>query len=349
MGLIKKDPNVWGDILIAPGQERDTEVPVSESYSGRQVNFPVHVKRGMLPGPAIFVTAAVHGDELNGTAAIRSLISDPEMSLLRGTLILVPVVNVLGFETHSRYLPDRRDLNRCFPGTNNGSQASRLARVVFNEIVGRCDYGIDLHTASIRRTNFPNVRGDLNNAAVSKLADAFGCKVIVNEPGPEGAFRRAATDAGCPTIILEAGEIWKMEPHVVECARSGIKNVLRHLLMIDGEPLPRPIQHRIERTQWMRANHAGFLEFHVDPGATVQQGDPIATITTLLGRNPVTLTAPSHGIVLGITTLPVTAPGEPVCHLAHLTDSDSAEIAVVRLSSGHGIVSQPASVSRATP
>jgi predicted deacylase len=207
-----------------------------------------------------------------------------------------------------------------------------LARVVFEEIVGRSDFGIDLHTAAIRRTNHPNVRGDLRHPQIKSLAESFGCEIIVDEPGPEGAFRRAATDAGCPTIILEAGEIWKMEPKVVQVATRGIKNVLRSMQMLEGSPSMPPIQHRVTKTQWIRANHAGFLEFHVVPGGVVRKDQPIATSTSLLGRKPVTIWAPNDGIVLGITTLPVTAPGEPVCHLAHLdTKAVALDAAVVRL------------------
>lgn len=316
--LPRRDPGDWGKIQVAPGQDCDVDVKVSESYSGRDVSFPVHVKRGLKPGPTVFVTAAVHGDELNGTGAIRSLIVDPEVELLAGTLLLVPVVNVLGFETHSRYLPDRRDLNRCFPGSASGSQASRLARVVFEEIVGRCDYGIDLHTAAVRRTNFPNVRGYLEDAKVRELAEAFGCEILVNDHGPEGAFRRAACDSGCATIILEAGEVWKVEPSVVEYARRGVKNVLRSFGMISGNVRQPAFRSVVEKMTWVRSNKAGFLQFHVSPGNTVQKDDALATCTTLLGREPVVIEAPCDGIVLGMTTLPVTAPGEPVCHIAQL-------------------------------
>jgi predicted deacylase len=332
MAWRKKDPHVWGEVFVEPGQELDVEVPVSESYCGRQVSFPVHIKRGPTTGPTVFVTAAVHGDELNGTAAIRSLIGDPEIRLDCGTLILVPVVNVLGFETHSRYLPDRRDLNRCFPGTSNGSQASRLARVVFDEIVGRSDFGMDLHTAAIRRTNFPNVRGDFRNTQVRQLAEAFGCEILVDEIGPEGSFRRAATDAGCPTIILEAGEIWKMEHPIVEVTRQGVKNVLRSLSMLAGIRKRRGQFQMVQKTQWLRADHAGFVEFHCELGSYVRQGQTLATITTLLGRNPVTIVAPLDGIVLGLTTLPVTTPGEPICHLGQVQSEVSLlKTAVIRL------------------
>lgn len=332
MAWRKKDPHVWGEVLIQPGQELDAEVPISESYCGRKVSFPVHIKRGPAPGPTVFVTAAVHGDELNGTAAIRSLIFDPDVQLRCGTLILVPVVNVLGFETHSRYLPDRRDLNRCFPGSANGSQASRLARVVFDEIVGRSDFGIDLHTAAIRRTNFPNVRGDLGNANVRQLAEAFGCEILVDEIGPEGSFRRSATDAGCPTIILEAGEVWKMEQPIVDVTRRGIKNVLQHLEMLGGVRQTRLQFNVVEKTQWIRADHAGFVEFHCELGSRVREGQNLATITTLLGRNPVILVAPMDSIVLGLTTLPVTTPGEPICHLGQVRFQPAMlRTAVIRL------------------
>jgi len=330
---MKKDPAIWDGVEIPPGEQRDVQVPVGESYSGRDVSFPIHVKRGPKPGPTVFVSAAVHGDELNGTGAIRSMIDDEEVQLLCGQLILIPVINVLGFEAHSRYLPDRRDLNRCFPGSANGSQASRLARVVFDEIVGRSDFGIDLHTAAIRRTNFPNVRGDLSNPQVQRLAQAFGCEIVVNDQGPEGAFRRAATEAGCATIILEAGEVWKMEPMIVEYARRGVMNVLRHLGMIPGQAKQPPFRYVVERTQWIRANHAGFLQFHVAPGSMVKKDEPLATSTSLLGRDPVTIYSPADAIVLGLTTLPVTAPGEPVCYLAHLpTGAKQLEAAIVRLS-----------------
>jgi predicted deacylase len=332
MAWRKKDPHIWGEVTIQPGQELDADVPISESYCGRQVSFPVHIKRGIESGPTVFVTAAVHGDELNGTATVRSLIVDPEVQLQRGTLILVPVVNVLGFETHSRYLPDRRDLNRCFPGSASGSQASRLARLVFEEIVGRSDFGIDLHTAAIRRTNFPNVRGDFSNPRVRELAEAFGCEIMVNEVGPEGSFRRAATEVGCPTIILEAGEVWKMEQPIVDVARQGIKNVLRRLEMLRGTSRVCPQFYVVEKTQWMRADHAGFIEFQCQLGGHVYQGQKLATITTLLARNPVTILAPMNSIVLGLTTLPVTTPGEPICHLGQVqTRNATLNHAVVRL------------------
>lgn len=309
----RRTVDVWGDVQVAPGEQKNIELAIGANYSGQTVTIPVHVRRGLKDGPVVFISAAVHGDEINGTGTIRQLILNPQLKLLAGSLILVPVVNMLGFEQHSRYLPDRRDLNRSFPGSSKGSLAGRLARLVLDEIIERSDYGIDLHTAAVRRTNFPNLRADLENPQVKRLAEVFGCEVTVNEKGPAGCLRRAACDAGCPTLILEAGEVWKVESRVIEYALRGIHNVLTHLGMIKGErrePLYRAV---IRETTWIRSDSAGFLHFHVAPGDMVSKGTPIATVNSLVGSTGERLYSPENGIVLGMTTLPVTAPGEPVC------------------------------------
>jgi predicted deacylase len=311
----------WDGERIAPGEGRDIRLYVSESYSGMTVKIPLHVRRGKLPGPAVFVTAALHGDEINGTGAIRTILRDPDFQLRAGALVLVPVLNVLGFDRHMRYLPDRRDLNRCFPGVPTGSLASRMAHTIFTQIIARCDYGIDLHTAALRRTNFPNVRGDLTHPQVQRLAEAFGAEFIVNGKGPPGSLRRCACAAGCPTIILEGGEVWKVEPVIVETAVRGVRNVLIELGLLDGQPVRPARQTLIARTKWIRADTGGFLQFHARPGEFVESGQPLATNTSLLGEARSVLTAPFNAVVLGMTTLPAVSPGEPVCHLGKLPDS----------------------------
>lgn len=308
--------------LVPPNECRSFRLIGSESFSGMPVRIPLHVKRGAEPGPAVFLTAALHGNEINGTGAIRDLIADPQMKLIAGTLLMVPVVNVLGFDRHSRYLPDRRDLNRCFPGSATGSLSSRMARTVFDEIVRRCDFGIDLHTGAVRRTNFPNVRGDLSNDGVRRLAEAFGCQWIISAKGPRGSLRREATRHKVPTIILEAGEVWKVEPMVVSVAMRGVKNVLAELGMIAGQPQRPPTQVVIEKTTWTRADQGGFLQFHTSPGEIVAKGQPLATNTSLLGAEKDVMNSPFDAVVIGMTTLPAVSPGEPVCHLGRL-DSDT--------------------------
>lgn len=311
----------WQREEIAAGESRDIKLGVSESYSGMTVNIPIHVRRATADGPVVFVSAALHGDEINGTGAIRQLIQDPEFELLRGSVIFAPVLNILGFDRHSRYLPDRRDLNRSFPGSETGSLASRMARTIFDEIVLRSDYGIDLHTAAVRRTNYPNIRGDLGNPAVLKIAEAFGCEIIMNRKGPKGSLRREASKAGCPTIIMEGGEVSKVEPGIVESGVRGVKNLLRHLQMLDGPEESPDYQVVIEKSKWIRAERGGFLQFHVKPGDIIEKDQPVATNSTLLGSEHNILHAPFDAVVIGMTTLPATSPGEPVCNLGMLPKS----------------------------
>ena len=318
--LKRKPAHVWNGEEIPPGASKNVKLAVTESYSSMTVKIPIHIRRAKEEGPVLFVTAALHGDEINGTGSIRQLVQDEDLNLLRGTVIFVPVLNLLAFDRHSRYLPDRRDLNRSFPGSNSGSLASRMARTIFDEIVSRADYGIDLHTASVRRTNYPNVRGDLRNPDVLRLAESFGCEVILNGKGPRGAFRREACLAGCPTIIMEGGEVWKVEPSIVETSVRGVKNVLRDLEMLEGEPLRPSYQVTVEQTKWIRAERGGFLKFHISPGDLIEEGQALATNTTLLGKEHSVLYAPFPSVVIGMTTLPATSPGEPVCNLGRIPD-----------------------------
>ncbi|ACN16031.1 AspA [Desulforapulum autotrophicum HRM2] len=328
----KRSIDQWFDTQILPGSAHNVTLAMSESYTGLPVEIPIHIRRAEKDGPVVFVTAALHGDEINGTGAVRHLIQDESFHLDRGALILVPVLNLLAFDRHSRYLPDRRDLNRSFPGSPKGSLASRLASTIFEEIVSRCDYGIDLHTASTRRTNYPNVRGDLTQAPVKKLAKAFGTEIILNTKGPRGSFRREACLAGCPTIIMEGGEVLKVEPGIVETIVRGIKNVLRSLDMTDGNLESPDYQIIINKSKWIRAEQGGFLQFHVKPGDIIEKGAPLATNTTILGQEQETVHAPFNSVVMGMTSLPAISPGEPICNLGQLPrGSKPSELRRIRL------------------
>ena len=318
---------------VSPGENIDLALRIGQRAVGTPVDLPVRVVRAVEEGPTVFVSGAVHGDELNGTGIIHELMFNTEFTLLRGTLILVPVVNLYGLEAGMRYMPDRRDLNRCFPGSPKGSMASRTAHAFFDGIVKQCDYGIDLHTAAEGRTNFPNVRGDLKNRRLSDFARSFGCELMVNGAGPEGSLRRAATDAGCPTIILEAGEPNKIEPGVVELGVRGILSALSGLGMLDAT-FPKPAyQTRVDKSVWVRAETGGILRCHVTPGQVVEAGDPIATNLDLFGAEQNLLCSPIDGVVLGMTVSPVVQPGEPVCHVALPRKSVSTIRKALRLSS----------------
>lgn len=305
---------------VAPGAIEDVRLPISQTYAGDPIGIPMRVIRSEAPGPVVFVTAAIHGDEINGTGIIHDFLFNERPELTCGTLVLAPVVNVFGFETHERYLPDRRDLNRSFPGNETGSLASRIAHTLMEELVSKCDYGIDLHTAAVQRTNFPNIRADLSHPRARRLASAFGCMVTVDGKGPVGSFRREATKAGCPTVILEAGEPWKVEPSVLQIGIRGIRNVLAELGMIDRPIEKPPFQVKIRKTSWVRAALGGILKFHVSPGDFVEAGQAIATNYSIMGVEQSTLVSPGSGIVLGMATLPAVKPGEPICHIASLSE-----------------------------
>jgi uncharacterized protein len=281
---------------------------------GAPVTVPIRVLRGPRSGATVFVTGAVHGDELNGTGIIRELMFS-DLKLESGTLILVPVVNVFGFERHSRYLPDRRDLNRSFPGEAHGNLTARLAHTICKEVIDNSNFGIDLHSAAAGRTNFPHVRADLRVAKLGDLAGWFGCEVIVDKSGQEQSLRQVASERGVPTINLEGGAALRIEPAVVELGVRGVKNVLRRLGMLRGRVAPPAYQTVVKRSQWVRAQAGGLLRFHVAPGDLVEAGDAIATCDGFFRAESPILRAPVAGIVLGMTTLPVVRPGEPVCHL----------------------------------
>ena len=311
-----QDAGSWFGHTVEAGASAVVSAVLSETYSGAEVSVPMLVWRGRRDGPTVSVTAAVHGDEINGTGAIRRIIHERPFDLAAGTLVLVPVVNVLGFERHARYLPDRRDLNRSFPGSADGSLSSRMAHSFFERVIRRCDYGIDLHTAAVRRTNFPNVRADMSNARLAAFARAFGSALVVDGKGPKGSLRRSACKAGCLTFILEAGEVWKAEPGIVAYAMRGVANCLKYLHMVEGEPNPPRYRIETDATKWGRAPRGGFLEFHTSPGVVVEKGDAIATISDLVGDESETVHAPRDGVVLGMTTIPSIAPGDAICHLA---------------------------------
>lgn len=282
---------------------------------GVPVSVPIRLLRGRRAGPILFVTGAIHGDELNGTGIIRELMFSKKLVLTRGSLILVPVVNVFGFERHSRYLPDRRDLNRSFPGDPGGSLAFRLANTVFREVVAKSHYGIDLHTATLGRTNSPHVRGDLSLPGLPELASWFGCEVILDRRGDEKSLRQVACDSGCKTINVEIGGALKIEAGAVAIGKQGVLNVLRHLNMIDGRPKRPAYQTVVKRSVWVRAQSGGLLRFHAGLGDVVETGQAVATCDAFFRDDSPTVLAPVGGILLGMTTLPVVRPGEPICHL----------------------------------
>ena len=304
---------------IPRGRAVQVFLKVGEHYTATPVNVPITVVRGARRGPTVFLTAAIHGDELNGVEVVRRVMTTTAPESLRGTLICAPVVNRPGFLAHTRYLPGHQDLNRCFPGDPEGNAALRLAHVLFREIVARSDRGIDLHTASHGRTNLPHVRADMADPAVRRMARAFGGEIIVDTPGMNHTLRAAATRAGVPTIIFEAGETFRFQRSMVARGVRGVQNVLAALRMIPG-PRRRPrFQVVIKGSDWVRAPRGGIVDVQVRPGEIVYPGDTIAAITNPFGREVSSVRSPGTGLVLGINTVPMAQPGDAICHLARLS------------------------------
>ena len=219
-------------VSVAPGTRQSIDIPLPSFYTHSSVNMPVHVVHGRKPGPVLLVCAAIHGDEINGTEIIRRLLAHRAMNRLRGTLIAIPVVNVYGFVSKSRYLPDRRDLNRSFPGSETGSMASRLAHVVMEQIITHCTHIVDLHTGAVYRENLPQIRAKLrNDPEIERLARAFGVPVILDADLLEGSFRAACHDQDVPVILYEAGEALRFDELAIRAGVRGVLNVMTALGM----------------------------------------------------------------------------------------------------------------------
>jgi predicted deacylase len=309
-------------IEVRPGETREIYLKVSESYLSGGIQIPVTVIRGRAAGPTAFVIAAVHGDEINGTDIVRRLIFDLDHEKLAGTLIAIPVANIPGFLIQSRYLPYHRDLNRFFPGKRKGNNAERIAHRLFKEIVQKCDFGIDLHTAADGRMNLPHIRGDMTHPRVRNLARAFGATVLVNQRGVRGSLRRAATDCGVPTILFEAGETGRFSPKVSLAGLRGVLNVLTERGMWKAPPGKSrhrpPFQVIVKASEWIRAEKGGILDLSAKPGDLIYQGDLIGSIFNPFGRTVTRIRSPSTGIVIGVTTAPLTMPGTGIVHVARL-------------------------------
>lgn len=315
----------FGGRDVAPGQAAEIRLEVSEHYTADPLFVPVTVICGPRAGPTLFLTAAVHGDELNGVAVIRDLLIDQDLSGLAGSLIAVPVVNVPGFLNQNRALPDGRDLNRSFPGSADGSFTARLAHRVFEDVVSQSDFGIDLHTAGGDRSNYPHVRADLDDPRVSDLASAFGCPLVVHGAGPAGALRRVAVKAGVPTIVYEAGSARVFERRLIDTGLRGVLNVMRHLGMVEDGPVEAPpLLLEVKKSTWLRASAGGILDLRVSLGDPVKRGQIISVNTNPFGRERSQLVSPSGGVVIGLTRSPLVHPGDAICHVARLRARDVA-------------------------
>ena len=322
--MAKAEKLVIAGTEIRRGESYRLELQATRLYTDTNITIPVYVKRGKRAGPTLFLSAAIHGDELNGIEIINRVINSRRLSGLRGTLIAVPVVNVYGVIAQSRYLPDRRDLNRSFPGSPKGSLAARLANMFLEEIVSKADYGIDFHTGAIHRTNLPQIRADLDDDTTLAMARAFGVPVLLNSNLRDGSLRQCAADMGTPIILYEAGEALRFDELCIRAGVEGTFNVMRHLGMLSPSRRRRsPIEPVVaRRSYWLRATDSGFVSHHRNLGDHIAPGDVLATINDPFGRRLDSVVAEREGIIIGKQNIPLVQEGEAMYHIASFREAE---------------------------
>ena len=312
-----------GGVRIRPGSSRELEIPITTLVTGATVSLPVRVIHGREDGPTVWMNAAIHGDEVVGVEVIRQVMARLSPKTLRGTVIAVPIVNVFGFTSGDRYLPDRRDLNRSFPGSPRGSLASRIAHLMMTEVVAKCDVGIDLHTGSDRRSNLPQIRCDLDDPETRALAEAFHAPLMYHARLRDGSLRFAARERGARVLLYEGGEAWRFDPWAIDAGVHGVLRLLHHLDMIDAAPpVPEDPILVTRRSGWVRATRTGILHTEVKLGDVVREGDRLGTLTNSFGRTLRLVRADRGGVVIGLTQAPLVNRGDAIVHVGEVEEPD---------------------------
>lgn len=329
-------PFTLGSVIVEPGERSNVSLPVAQLYTSTSLHMQVMVVNGKRAGPVMFISAAVHGDELNGVEIVRRLLKMKALKSLRGTLLAVPVVNIHGFLDQSRYLPDRRDLNRSFPGSAKGSIAARLAHTFVEHVVQRAAYGIDLHTGTVDRANLPQVRANLDDGPTRDIAMAFGAPVVINASMREGSLRACATESGIPMLVYEAGEALRFDELSI---RAGLRGIIRVMRQVGMLPRRRPARASnpviASSTSWMRAPASGIVTGLVGLGRSVQKGQVIARVSDPLGEQETDVPARFDGIVIGRSNLPLAHEGDALVHVAAFNNVGQAEDAVEAFTAIH--------------
>ena len=308
---------------VDPGETAEFRFPVSETYLGDPVRIPVTIINGPRPGPTVFLSAGIHGDELNGIEIVRRVAQEWNHADVCGTLICLPVLNVQGFTTQERYLPIyERDLNRAFPGKLDSTSSNRIAYQIYHNFIQPCDFGLDFHTSTRGRTNMFHVRADMDDENVARLARAFGTNLIMAGKGSPGMLRREATDAGIPTITLEMGEAHRFERKLIDHALDGVRSVFAEYGIYEQEvvrwPGWRTIIEGWDEKTWLRADVGGIVDMHYTRGDLVHEGEAICRITNPFKSAGTVIKAPFTGLLVGVLENPVVYPGNPLCHFVKI-------------------------------
>ncbi len=317
---IVRAPIKIGNYVISAGQRATVDLEMTKLYTHSDMLLPVHIIHGKKSGPRLFVSAAIHGDEINGVEIVRRLLKMQLLKRLRGTLIAVPVVNVHGFIHQTRYLPDRRDLNRSFPGSSEGSLTARIAKLFVDHIVHNSTHGIDLHTGATHRVNLPQIRANLADPENERLANAFGVPVIINSALRDGSLRMYADACKIPMLLYEAGEALRFDEVSIGAGVRGIVHVMRTLEMLPPQELKKPKKHvtpfTANTSAWVRAPEGGVMRVTVKLGSGVRTGDTLGIISDPFGEKEVQVLSNYNGVVIGHTNLPLVNEGDALFHIA---------------------------------
>lgn len=310
---------------IKPGEAKVIMIPMPQLYDSTPLMMPVHVIRGKKSGPILSLTAAIHGDEINGIEIIRRILKKKLLNRLSGTIIAIPIVNMYGFLYQDRYLIDRRDLNRFFPGSQRGSLASRLAYIISHEIIDKCTHCIDLHTGSLHRSNLPQIRTNLDNPKTKKLAKSFNAPITLHAKLRDGSLRSYASQKNIPFLLYESGEALRFDEFSIKVGVKGILNVMRTLKMIkstaDVAVSSSPLSFA-RSSYWVRAQHSGIIQAKQQLGALVQKGTLLAKIGDPMYTTEYKVTAPIGGIIIGKNNLPMIHEGAAIFHIASFKNID---------------------------
>jgi uncharacterized protein len=300
---------------IEPGEFKEININIARLPSHTQIDTPIYVSRSAEDGPVLALTAGMHGDEINGMEIVRRILGEGHHKVKRGTVVCMPITNVYGFLNFSRDVPDGKDVNRSFPGSKNGSLASRVAYNLTHQIIPFIDYGIDFHTGGAMRTNYPQVRATLNDAKNQELADAFCAPFTIDSPFRPNSLRKEASKKGKNFIVYEAGESLRFDQAGIEEGIAGTLRLMKHLKMIDNAPQAKEENRIIWSSSWIRAKHAGLFQPAIQCGQLVHKGDHVGTITDPFGEFKEKVKASETAYVIGLNNIPVVNAGDALMHL----------------------------------
>ncbi|MAS92489.1 MAG: succinylglutamate desuccinylase [Verrucomicrobiales bacterium] len=322
-----------GGQSFRPGEKGGVELPIGSLIDYQAVTMSVHVRRSRKEGPTLLLTAGIHGDELIGVEILRRLVKSRRLQSLRGTLIVVPVVNMPAFLSRSRYLPDRRDLNRLFPGSPDGSLGGRLAATFVDEIVSASDYAIDFHAGAVARPNLPQIRISPGDEKGLEMAKAFKPPVIMETGLRDGSLRSTFVKNGIPSLLYEASEAYRLDPASVRYGLRGVFSVMQHLEMLPPSRVQKEPKSRTmvaSGTTWVRAPQGGLLTSLVDLGKGVNPGTKLGHVGDPFGRHETPVVSDVEGVVIGINREATADEGDALFHIATFRNPERAEAHILR-------------------